>query len=67
MYIELAILSLFVFVYSLVAGRLERTPLSGPIVFVLVGVLIGPMMLSWSDGERYAFVPGSERPQLMLL
>ncbi len=34
MYEELAILALFVFLYSLIAGRIERSAVSGPIVFV---------------------------------
>lgn len=47
MYIELAILALFVFGFSLVAGRIERAAASGPIVFVLSGLLLGPMGLGW--------------------
>ncbi len=42
MYVTLAILALFILVYSMAAGRVERTWLSGPIVFCLFGVLIGP-------------------------
>lgn len=44
MYIELAIFALFVFAYSLVAGRVERAAASGPIVFVVSGFLMGPMV-----------------------
>ncbi len=51
MYIELAIFALFVFCYSLVAGRLERAPASGPIVFVAAGFLMGPLALAWFDGD----------------
>jgi len=51
MYIELAILALFVFCYSLVAGRLERAAASGPIVFVFAGLLMGPLGLGWFDGS----------------
>jgi NhaP-type Na+/H+ or K+/H+ antiporter len=51
MYIELAIFALFVFCYTLVAGRLERTPASGPIVFVASGFLMGPLVLGWFDGD----------------
>jgi len=51
MYIELAILALFIFCYSLVAGRLERAATSGPIVFVVAGLLIGPLGLGWFDGD----------------
>jgi len=45
MYIELAIFALFAFCYSIVAGRLERTAISGPIVFVVSGLLMGPLVL----------------------
>ena len=51
MYIELAIFALFVFCYSIVAGRLERTAISGPIVFVVSGLLMGPLVLGWFDGD----------------
>jgi len=51
MYIELAVLALFVFCYSLVAGRLERAATSGPIVFVVAGLLMGPLGLGWFDGD----------------
>ena len=34
MYIELAIRSLFVFIYSLIAGRLERSLLAGLVISV---------------------------------
>jgi len=51
MYFELAILALFIFCYSLVAGRLERTAISGPMVFVIAGLLMGPLGLGWFDGD----------------
>lgn len=51
MYIELAILSLFIFCYSLVAGRLERAAASGPMVFVIAGLLMGPLGFGWFDGD----------------
>ena len=51
MYIELAVLALFIFCYSLVAGRVERAAASGPIVFVVAGLLMGPLGLSWFDGS----------------
>jgi NhaP-type Na+/H+ or K+/H+ antiporter len=44
-YQTLAILALFILVYSSVAGRIERSWLSGPIVFTLFGLLIGPVGL----------------------
>jgi NhaP-type Na+/H+ or K+/H+ antiporter len=55
MYQDLAILALFILVYSSVAGRVERTWISGPIVFTIFGLLIGPVgldLLSFkTDGE----------------
>ena len=51
MYIELAILALFIFIYSLVAGRVERSVISGPMVFVVVGFLMGPSVLGWLKGN----------------
>ena len=51
MYVELAILALFIFIYSLVAGRVERSVISGPMVFVVVGFLIGPSALGWLNGS----------------
>ena len=51
MYIELAVLALFIFCYSLIAGRVERAATSGPIVFVVAGLLMGPLGLGWFDGD----------------
>ena len=51
MYIELAVLAVFIFCYSLVAGRVERAAASGPIVFVIAGLLMGPLGLGWFDGD----------------
>ena len=55
MYQDLAILALFILVYSAIAGRVERTWVSGPIVFAIFGLLIGPVgldLLSFkADGE----------------
>jgi len=41
MYENLAILALFIFLYSLLSGRLERTPINGAIVFTAFGLLFG--------------------------
>ena len=51
MYDELAILAFFVFLYSIVAGRVERSTVSGPIVFVVAGIVMGPMVLGWFEGD----------------
>jgi len=47
LYIEFAILAVFALLYSLVAGRLERTFVSGPMAFLAFGFLAGPRCLDW--------------------
>lgn len=49
MYSDLAVLAAFIFVYSVIAGRLEKTPLNGAIVFVAFGVACGPIGLGIID------------------
>ena len=49
MYAHLAILAVFVFLYSIVAGRIERSFVSGPMIFVAAGVIVGPV-LGWFPG-----------------
>jgi len=51
MYVELAILALFVFIYSLIAGRIEHSFVSGPMIFVVSGFLLGPSVLGWFKGN----------------
>jgi len=55
MYETLALIALFVLVYSSVAGAIERTWISGAIIFTCFGLLVGPIgldLLSWeTDGE----------------
>jgi NhaP-type Na+/H+ or K+/H+ antiporter len=43
MYETLALLAVFVLVYSSVAGAVERSWISGPIIFTLFGLMIGPV------------------------
>ena len=45
----LAVLAAFAFVYGVVAGRLERTPVNGPVVFLAFGILAGPGVLGLLD------------------
>ena len=51
MYVELALLAVFVFLYSAVAGGLEKTMISGPMVFTVVGLIVGPIGLGWLQPE----------------
>ena len=46
MYESLVILAAFVFIYSIVAGGLERTPVNGALVFMAFGLAIGPVGLN---------------------
>jgi sodium/hydrogen antiporter len=42
MYQNAAILAVFLLIYSAIAGRVERSLISGPIVFTGVGLILGP-------------------------
>jgi hypothetical protein len=43
MYEELAVLAAFTFIYSVISGRVEKMATSGPIIFVCVGLVFGPL------------------------
>ncbi len=45
MYENLAILGVFVFLYSIASGGLEKTPINGAIVFAAFGLIVGPLGL----------------------
>ena len=51
MYVTLAVLAVFVFLYSAVAGGVERTRISGPMIFTVVGLVVGPLGLGWLQPE----------------
>ena len=42
MYQNAALLAAFLLIYSAIAGRVERSLISGPIVFTRLGVILGP-------------------------
>jgi NhaP-type Na+/H+ or K+/H+ antiporter len=44
MYDNLAILAAFAFLFSAIAGRIERSAIKGPIIYVHFGLLAGPMV-----------------------
>ena len=55
MYETLALLAVFVLVYSSVAGAVERTWISGPILFTGFGLLVGPVgleLLTWETDRE---------------
>ena len=45
MYDNLMVLAIFGFLFSAVAGRVERSPVSGPMIFIFFGLLAGPVGL----------------------
>ena len=49
MYSNLAILAAFAFLYSAIAGRLEKTPFNGAVIFVAFGIVCGPAGLGVLD------------------
>ncbi len=49
MYANLATLAIFAFAFSVIAGRVERSAVSGPIIFIAFGLLAGPVGLGFLD------------------
>ena len=45
MYQNLALFTAFLLVYSIFAGRFEKRLLNGPLVFMLMGIILGPALL----------------------
>ncbi|WP_066632352.1 cation:proton antiporter [Labilibacter marinus] len=43
MYLHFTILFLIILAYSLTAGKIERYPISAPIVFLMIGLILGPL------------------------
>lgn len=55
MYENLAVLAIFAFLYSTVAGGLAKTVISGPMIFIGFGLLFGPLglgVLTWDVKEN---------------
>ena len=47
MYENLAVLAAFAFLFSVVAGRIERSTITGPIIFIAFGLISGPFVLGF--------------------
>ncbi|MCB2186908.1 MAG: cation:proton antiporter [Deltaproteobacteria bacterium] len=45
MYENLAVMAVFIMIYSMAAGWVEQRPLSGPIIFLCFGLAMGPLGL----------------------
>jgi NhaP-type Na+/H+ or K+/H+ antiporter len=50
-YTNLVVLAAFAFLYSIIAGRVERTPITGPIVFLTFGLIAGPLGFGFLNVE----------------
>jgi len=53
--LELALLALLILGYSIFAEKIEKAPVSGPIIFLVFGVLLGPIgfnLISFSVGNE---------------
>jgi uncharacterized BrkB/YihY/UPF0761 family membrane protein len=51
MYQDIVIFAVFILIYSTVAGAVERTWISGAIIFTAFGLLIGPIGLDFLQGR----------------
>ena len=47
MYMKLGLLAIIALFYSLLSGRIERSRITGPMVFIFIGFLMGPLGLDW--------------------
>ncbi|MCU4156361.1 cation:proton antiporter [Carboxylicivirga sp. A043] len=45
MYFQFAILLAIILTYSIIAGKVERYPVSAPIIFLTIGLILGPIAL----------------------
>lgn len=48
----IAVIAILAFLYSIIAGRIERSFVSGPIIFVAAGIILGPLGLDWFHGPE---------------
>jgi NhaP-type Na+/H+ or K+/H+ antiporter len=51
MYEELAVVAGFAFLYSALAGRVDRSMVTGPILFIAFGLICGPLGFGLLDGD----------------
>jgi NhaP-type Na+/H+ or K+/H+ antiporter len=50
-YENISVIAIFAFLYSVTAGRLERTPINGPVVYLVFGLIAGPLGFGLLDLE----------------
>ncbi len=51
MYENLALMAAFIFLYSILAGAIEKRPMSGPIIFLAFGLAVGPVGLAATHSD----------------
>ncbi len=51
MHTSLAIFAIFLFSYSVIAGRVEKSVISGPMIFVFAGLAMSSLGLGWLGGS----------------
>ena len=54
MYENLMVMALFAFIFSAIAGRVERSAVTAPIVYILFGLIAGPIGLGFLDMDVHA-------------
>ena len=54
MYENLMVMAVFAFIFSAIAGRVERSAVTGPIVYILFGLIAGPIGLGFLDMDVHA-------------
>ena len=47
MYTDLATLAIFASLFSIIAGRVERSAVTGPVIYVIFGLAGGPLVLGF--------------------
>lgn len=48
----IAVIAILAFLYSIFAGRIERSFVSGPVIFVGAGIILGPLGLGWFQSSE---------------
>ena len=54
LYFSIAVVAIFVFLYSVSAGKLEKTVFGGAVLFSIFGLVFGPMGIGFLEGNATA-------------
>ena len=66
-FVDIAVVAVFVLGYALISSRLETTPVTGPMVFVGAGILLGTEVLDVLDLDERAVQILAEATLVLLL